>query len=240
MRIRVPMHSSLDFPLAPKTFAGNSRKAEAGAAFHWLQQGGFLFLAQPWLWLLAATLSLSVIFFYLWLPAPLGFLPLLTLPMLQAGMQRVSRELCSGRPSRFSDLLAGFRTKTGGLALIGLTTALLLAGGLWCCKILAGSATGPANQLLTGLLALLLAVPVLLASLFAPALHFFNDMPPWQAMRASFNACIGNWLALAIFAILSGMLLLLALLSAGLGFCLLIPVMNGALFAAYRDIFPGT
>lgn len=155
-------------------------------------------------------------------------------------MLLISRELSEERQADLWTLLGGFRSKTSGLLTIGLVTALLLSCGLWCGQLLSANTTGLTTTLLSGFIATLLMIPVALALGFAPALHFFNDMPPLQAMKSSFNACLANWLPLSVFILLMMLLLVMVAISFGLGFFILIPILGGALFAAYRDIFPGT
>lgn len=234
------MPASFDFPLSPATFDGTSRKVEAGVAFDWLRQGGAFLIERPWLWMSGASLALSLLVISLVLPFPMNALPFLPLTILLAGMLNVCHALAENRQAGFGDLLAGFRYKTGGLTLIGLMTALLLMICVGSAKLLAVGTTGWTALLLIGVISLILSVPVLLAFAFAPALHFFNGLSPFQAMRASFNACLHNTPALAVICPFLLFLLLLSLLSVGLGLLLLIPAMSGALYAAYRDIFPGT
>lgn len=123
---------------------------------------------------------------------------------------------------------------------MGLISVIWISAALACARALAAGTSGWVSALLTTLLFLPLAIPVLSAVSFAPALLSFNDMPTLAALRASATACAANWLPLSIFALLFLMLSLIALFSAGLGLLLLIPITSGSLFAAYRDIFPGT
>ncbi|MBS1196535.1 MAG: putative transrane protein [Proteobacteria bacterium] len=235
------MQGSLGFPLAPKPFDGNSRRVEAGAAFNWLRQGWALFLARPLLWLAATIAVLLFAIACLLLPQPGWALFFLLLPALMVGTLLFCRELAEGRKAGLADYLAGFRIRAGGLALIGLLLALFLLAAWWCGRALVGdAAAGLSARLFSALATLLLALPVWLAAAFAPALYFLNDMPPLEAMKASFNACAQNWLALLVFSVLFLLLALVTTFSAGLGFFLLIPVMSGAHYAAYRDFFPGT
>ena len=198
-----------------------------------------MFLASPWLWLMVAAFSVLILFACLIVPVfgPALFLALF--PVLLAGSLLLSRELAEERPLRLASLWPSFRARLGGLGQLGVISALLMYAAWSCARILAGGASSYAT-LLTGLLLVPLALPILLAASFAPALLLFNEMSALAALRASFNACASNWLALGIFAVLFLMLILLTLISVGLGLLLLIPVMSGALFAAYRDIFPGT
>lgn len=93
--------------------------------------------------------------------------------------------------------------------------------------------------MLAGLLVMLLSVPVIMATWFAPLLVFFHDMTPLAAMKASFSAGARNWLTMVVFGVFLVVALFFAMLPLGLGLLLLLPVFSGAVYASYRDIFPG-
>jgi hypothetical protein len=66
-----------------------------------------------------------------------------------------------------------------------------MAGGLMMgSPVGAGIAFG--GFLLGAMLWLLLSVPIVMAIWFAPALVLFNNMQPVDALKASFNACLGT------------------------------------------------
>jgi uncharacterized membrane protein len=72
---------------------------------------------------------------------------------------------------------------------------------------------------------------------FAPALVFFNNMSPVEALKASFNACLKNTLPFLVYGLMVMVLLFFAALPVGLGFLVLIPVLAGSIYVSYRDIF---
>jgi uncharacterized membrane protein len=74
---------------------------------------------------------------------------------------------------------------------------------------------------------------------FAPALVYFHGMQPLAAMKASFAAGAKNWLVMMIFGIFLVVAGFFAMLPIGLGLLLLLPVFSAAVYASYRDIFPG-
>ncbi len=76
--------------------------------------------------------------------------------------------------------------------------------------------------------ALFLAVPLVME----------GREPPLQAMQASLRACWINWAALLLFSIVVAILGVLAMISMGLGFLILGPVLTGAVWSAYAEIFP--
>ena len=79
-----------------------------------------------------------------------------------------------------------------------------------------------------------------LATWFAPALVYFHDMKPLDAMKASFAAGAKNWLAMCIFGIFLLVALFFAMLPVAMGLLLFLPVFSGAVYASYRDIFMGS
>ena len=104
----------------------------------------------------------------------------------------------------------------------------------------AGFGIALGGVMLAGLLVMVLSIPVIMATWYAPALVFLHDMKPIPAMKASFNAGATNWLPMVIFAVFLVVSLFFAMLPLGLGLILLLPVFSGAVFASYRDVFVGT
>ncbi|MBL8439647.1 MAG: hypothetical protein JNK96_00340, partial [Betaproteobacteria bacterium] len=94
--------------------------------------------------------------------------------------------------------------------------------------------------LLGGMLMSIAMIPLIMAMWFAPALVYFNAMAPIAAMKASFAACVANWLPFLVFSIILTVLCFFATLPLGLGFLVLLPVFSGALYASYRDVFPAS
>ncbi|WP_153110409.1 BPSS1780 family membrane protein [Propionivibrio limicola] len=239
------------FPIQAPAFNGESRVVEAGSAFEWLRQGWGLFATNPGMWI-AMTVVLLVIFFGLQIVPFVGSLAahLLT-PVLLAGLLQTSRRLESGEMPEIADLFVGFKQQTGSLVTLGvlymaamlviLLIGLLLGGGSLAGGMMMGRPAGfgvaMGGMMLTMLVSLLLSVPVLMALWFAPALVLFNRMPPVDAAKASFNACLKNLLPFIVYGLMLAVLMFFAALPVLLGFLVLIPVIAGSVYAAYRDIF---
>jgi uncharacterized membrane protein len=176
--------------------------------------------------------------------------PLLT-PLLAAGMlcacQRVARE----ERLDISDLFIACQRHGSPLVMLGVFYMLamlgvflllfLFVGGGVAGGLLLGNPLGVGfalgSFLFAGFLWLLLSLPILMALWFAPALVLFNRMPPADALRASFRACVGNAVALLLHAVLAMLLCFLAVLPAGLGLLVIGPILAGSVYASYRDIF---
>jgi len=81
-----------------------------------------------------------------------------------------------------------------------------------------------------------LAVPLIMAQAFSPALVVFEGLTAWEAMKASFWACYRNiWPFLAYSIGLTG-LYLLGALTLGLGLLLVPAIQMAATYYSYTDI----
>jgi uncharacterized membrane protein len=161
------------------------------------------------------------------------------------------RKVASEETLEIADLFAGFQRNTGPLMMLGVLymigmllvslLVLALAGGGLAGGLMMGSPVGASiavgGFLVGAMLWLALSVPIAMAIWFAPALVLFNDMPPVDALKASFNACLRNIVAFLVFGLIVMVLCFFAALPVGLGFLVLGPVLAGAIYASYRDIF---
>jgi uncharacterized membrane protein len=245
------------FPLTPASFSGQARVAPPDAAFSWLRQGWATFVANPGQWLAMAVL-LIVVFLGLQIVPLIGTLAAnLMMPVLGAGMLHAVRRLSDEGRFEIVDLFAGFKRNTGPLVIVGALymggwliialVVMVLIGGSVAGGIVFGAAGQPAmgagigfgGMFIAGILTLLLGAPLLMAVWFAPALVYFNDMQPVAALKASFDGCLRNWLVMTIFGLILLVLAFFAALPMGLGFLVLLPVVYGALYASYQDIYLG-
>jgi uncharacterized membrane protein len=71
---------------------------------------------------------------------------------------------------------------------------------------------------------------------FAAPLVVLRDTPPLDAMKLSLSACFNNFGAFVVLGVLI-YVLIWAMLPAGLGVLVLIPVLAGTLYASYQDVF---
>lgn len=243
------------FPISAPAFNGKSRVVPAGNAFEWFKQGWAMFAANPGIWI-ALTVVLIVIIVALNIVPLIGPLAanLLT-PLFTAGLLAACEKSANSQDGAQSveigDLFAGFKRNAGSLAMLGVLYMLgMLAIFLVVAMLGGGSVAGgmmmgrPAGMgiafggiMLAMLLSLALSVPLFMAMWFAPALVYFNNMAPVDALKASFNACLKNLLVFLVFGVVAMILSFFAALPIGLGFLILIPVLAGALYVAYRDIF---
>lgn len=241
--------SSAPFPLVAPPFDGDCRTVPAGAAIEWLRFGWELFVRSPGSWALLALIFLLITLAVNMVPLAGTLASHLMLPLLAAGMLHAVRRQEEGARVEVNELFIGFRHQTTNLVLVGLCymvgwfailfVGMLIGGG----SVLGSAATGGyglaiAGVLLAILISLALAIPLFMAFWFAPALVFFNQMSPSAALKASFNACLRNFLPFSLFGLMLFVLFFFAALPMGLGLLVLLPVSFAALYASYRDIFP--
>jgi len=124
----------------------------------------------------------------------------------------------------------GIMMMAGGGAILG-AAAVAESGA-------SGVAVGAVEGMLVAMLtALVLLIPLLMAYWFAPALVFFHDMPAAQAMKASFSACLKNWLPFTVYGLAGLVLTIVAMIPFGLGLLVLVPVITASIYTGYKDIF---
>jgi len=214
----------------------------------WIKQGWRLFLKNPGLWIALTTVMLLILVALTMVPVVGQLAANFLVLLFGAGLLLGCHALTRGEPLRFDHLFEGFRGGDGtrNLFLVGL---LYLIGLLFIIGITFSMTDGDAmigkdmsaaetqKVLLAQLVMLTLTMPLVMAVWFAPALIIFHDMLPIPAMRASFSACMKNMGPFTIYSLLLLGLLILAALPFGLGFLVLLPVLTGAQYASYIDIF---
>lgn len=225
----------------------------------WLAAGWRTFIAQPGVWalqtltLIAAlfvlTLILGLIPTYGPLLAPLALQTLF--PMLFAGMISGAHAVARGETLTVGQLFDGIRRHPGNLLMVGfffvasgLLAALfaLVIGG---SAALTGTIVGALSEIgfATSTTLLSLAIwPVLLILLlmglwFAPALVMLQNVSPLDAIRQSLRACFASLPSFLILGMSLYGLVFVAMLPAALGIFVLVPVIAGALHAAWEDVF---
>ena len=91
--------------------------------------------------------------------------------------------------------------------------------------------------MLAGVVFMILWIVLMMALWYAPALVVFHKAEPFDALRISALACVRNLPVFFVLALCLYVLGWLAMLPAGLGVLVLVPVVAGAQHAAYLDTF---
>jgi uncharacterized membrane protein len=217
----------------------------------WLAAGWRMFASRPGIWL-AQTLILIVILtalgllpFLGWAAAPVAF------PVLVAGMLAGAAAQAGGEALRIDHLFDGLRRHAGNLLMIGAfhlfgaLLAALIAAAIGGSAALTGMLVGAFAGIGLAAGGMMIAVAVFtvlwvllaMALGFAPALVMLQDVSPLDAMKLSARACLSNLPTFAVLGVILYVLTWVAMLPAGLGMLILVPVLVGALHAAWRDTF---
>jgi uncharacterized membrane protein len=249
-----PRAAVLEAQPAEGEYVPDGQKVAASHGTRWISEGWTLFKASPgtWVGLFFVFAVLSIVLAVI----PMGSLvSSLCYAAIVAGIMLGCRSLEQGGPLHIGHLFAGFNKNTGSLLLVG----VLYLVGMMLIGLIAGVAVavllpfamGPKFAfddfsslmtlapwlLLVVLVVLALMMPLIMALWFAPALVVFHDVQPMAAMRSSFQGCLRNFMPFLTYGVVFLLLGILAAIPFGLGFLILMPVMWGSMYAAYRDIY---
>lgn len=232
------------------------RHVGVGHGVRWISEGWALFLRRPGFWILAALLQTLMVMLVLLVPLLGQVGAHLLMPILSAGLMVVAQRVDTDQPVTIPEVFTGFREHAPAVVNVGVwymlgwmlivALGLLLGGG----AALSGMAVSMETQyawlgtiisvfgiLLAFVVSLLLVLPLMMSVWLAPALAVFHDIPAMQAMKHSF---VASWRSLPAFVVaffLVTLLLFLTTLTLGLALLVVIPIMAGATYAAYRDLF---
>jgi len=235
------------------SFDAGGRTVGGGRGWDWIVEGFGLFRKQPGIWILA-TVLLGVLFILISMIPFLGSLAnALLLPIFGAGLMLGCKALDGGGTLELAHLFAGFKQRTGDLVMIGAFNLLgwliiafvvfMVIGGGVFMAVMRGGMPGAHISIMSMLIALLLvtalSVPLYMATWFAPALIVLNALSPVAALKASFYACLRNWIPFLSYGVVLLVLGIVAAIPAGLGYLVLIPVLIASVYSSYRDIFCG-
>lgn len=230
-----------------------ARAVEAGRGWQWIVDGFMLFKKSPLIWiaLIVALALLWIVSFIIPLLGPLLFN--LLSPVFFAGLMIGCRAVEDNEDLGIAHLFAGFRyagplVTVGGVYLVGtivvIGIVLLLTGGSVLPTVLSKS-TADMEALASALRSMALAfaigsavyIPVLMLIWFAPLLVVFNGLPPLEAMKLSFAACLKNMLPFLVYGLAILVLWFIASIPLLLGLLVLLPVLFCSVYASYKDIF---
>ncbi len=242
-------------PPAPQAgpFDAEGRIVGGGRGWDWIVEGFALFRKQPGIWILTAVALLILSILISTIPILGSLANALLFPIFGAGLMLGCKAQDGGGTLELAHLFAGFKQRTGDLVMVGafnlvgwLVIAFLVftvVGGGVFMGVLRGGAPGASLSIISILIALLLvaglSVPLYMATWFAPALIVLDELSPAAALKASFYACLRNWIPFLVYSVVLLVLCLLAAIPAFLGYLVLIPVLAASVYTAYRDIFHG-
>jgi len=230
----------------------NIRKRPAGDAVQWITCGWNLFKSYMGLWVLITIAVMLLMILLGLLPLVGGIASALISPLLAAGMMNAADKIKSGETLDANHVLEPARSKKlNSLLILGVAQLLVaILSGLVAFSSLSPavleamqtggtSVNGPMGGLpITGVLLILTLWSLFfMALLYAPALVWFDDIKPTDALKQSFLATLRNWLPLSIYGLIMVVLAILSAFTFGLGYLMLLPVAYCSLYCSYRAIF---
>lgn len=236
------------------------RTVAAGEGLEWLVAAWRLFVDAPLLWIVMIVLY-AVFFLAMALVPVIGsLLGNVLYGVIGAGWLAGAHAVAHGEKLALDHLFAGFRDRTrpllvlgafytAGLVAIVVLSLIFLVIGLGTSGTIGAILSGDSSQIasivgasiLTFMVALLIGLallaPLLMALWFAPALVYFHDEPPLEALKVSFLACLRNWLPFLVYGALMLVLVVLAVIPFMLGFLVLGPLALISVYTSYRALF---
>jgi hypothetical protein len=235
---------------------GDPRGVEAGRGTAWISEGFGLFKQSPLNWILIIVVMFVIQIVLAFIPIIGQLVSNLVWPIFGAGIMAGCAALDEGDELSISHLFAGFTEKLGPLLGLGaIYFVMLLAVGI-TVGIMAvimgvgiaglaetqggipgGEAAAMGGLALVVLVGMALFIPVVMAIWFAPALVMLADKGVFESLKLSFIACLKNILPFLVYGIVALVLVVIAMIPAGLGLLVMVPVLLGAMYMSYKDIF---
>lgn len=255
-----PTMTSAAAPAAP-AWPREPRSLGAGRAINWWGEGWKIFMAAPVPWLLIAVAFILIHVLLNNIPF-IGMLASTVLgPVLMGGLLLGCHGLAQGRPLAFTQLFAAFSSDRlvplailgaimlGASVLLGLL-ALGAVFGTGGSAALAGAASGSSSaalaaglagigimSIVSALFAVLAFVVFYMAWWFAPALVAIYGVGPIDALKASFRGSAANLGGILLSLLILLVLAILSMVTFGLAWLVLLPVLIGADYASWREVF---
>lgn len=249
-------------PAAPtysNEFIDGGRSLPAGNGTSWIGGGWRLFTQAPGIWILNIILLFVLSMVLAFIPFLGSLLSNLLMPVVIGGLMLGCRALEGGEQLKVEHLFAGFKAHAGPLMLVGglmlaasivifiiaMIPVFILLGGSFL-EAMSGEGNALANLIgqygftmimLLLLIMMALFIPLSMAYWFAPALVVFHGMDAIAAMKQSFRGCLRNIVPFLIYGIILFLLAIVAIIPIGLGFLVLVPMIYGSMYVAYKDIY---
>lgn len=226
------------------------RQVPAKNAWLWTVQGFQLFRENPGMLIVLLLIYLAIIIPISLLPVVGSILSALIAPIFSAGLMWGCQALYKKQDLEINHLFDGFKHNASQLVAIGgfymlslLIIAIFVVMSLDKPTIellMKGKNVSPeqANAMMLPILtAMLLLVPVLMAYWYAPVLASLHNLNAIDAMKLSFKACVKNFIPFFLYSLIFMGLLIVALIPAGLGLIVVVPLLITSLYISYIDIF---
>jgi uncharacterized membrane protein len=235
----------------------NPKGVTTGRGMGWITDGFGFFKSSPLAWVGAIILFVILVIVVQLIPVLGPLLINIFFPVFVGGLMLGCREQDPDGAFKIGHLFAGFTQPCFiRLAILGvfyfiasiilvvlmiIMLFFLLGGTGFIEQIQSGQAdqalSDPKPILLASLIGALIAMPILMAEWFAPALVTFQEISPINAMIVSFKGCLVNVMPFFIYGIIGFILFIIATIPLFLGYLILMPVLFCSVYVAYKDIF---
>lgn len=231
------------------------KNISVGDAVSWIGCGWGNFTKNPGIWIVLGLILLVGSIILAFIPF-VGSLALsLIMPVFAAGMLYGASQLEEGKTLEVGHLFEGFKQsdKTGSLVAIGginlgatilmmIIMFVMIGGSLMMGAAMGGSRGGAGAGLGIGfflaiLVLIALNILVAMALFYAVPLIMFKGAKVGDAIKASFNACVTNFIPLVVFFLIYVLIAIVASLPLFLGWIVLAPMTYGMYYCSYRSIF---
>ena len=228
----------------------------AKQGLQWILSGFYLFKRSLLPWVVVCFTFVFVALFMSVIPLLGKFVFTLISPVFLAGLMQGCQAVEQGKPIEISHLFGAFKENPapliaiGGFYLVGqilIIGLVMLIGGsqmtdmmLYGKRVDESELMGVMSSFLTSsLIMLVLSIPLMMATWFAPLLVIFHRLPPVVAMKRSFFACLRNIIPFQVYGIALIILTVICLMPYGAGLVILIPLLFTSIYVSYKDIFLG-
>jgi len=220
------------------------RAVPATRAVGWYREAMRLWKLAPWTFCALAFLTLAVEIGLDLVPDAGTLLAKVVAPLVACGLLYASAAADAGEHPRLSFAIAVFRADASALAAIVVAGALTFAVEWGAADVLAGiNLLRPGDDMATLSTPELLGIYAIgiLASLpvtFVPLVALFGGGGFRASFATSFQAFALNLPAMLLYGVLSFALLVVGLLTYGIGLLIALPLWAASSYAAWREIFP--
>lgn len=213
----------------------------------WVGASWQIFKVRPLLWI-------GVLFIYAIIMTILSIIPgvgpLITGilgVMFMAGFAYLAYGIDVGEDVGFGDLFIGLNQAFKPLLMLWVFQFLAMLVALIPMFISVFMLSGAPNEfesfsplmILAILVSALFVIPVAMATVFAPILVLFHELPALDALHLSFKACLRNILPMLLFSIVMTLVAFVAMIPFGLGMLVVAPMGMISIYVMYRDILIG-
>ena len=228
----------------------------AKQGLQWILSGFYIFRKAPLAWVVVCFTLMLIALVMSMIPLLGKIIFTLISPVFLAGLMQGCKAMEQGKPLEIAHLFIAFKENPapiisiGGFYLIGqilIIGLVVLVGGsqmtdmmLYGKRVDESELMGVMSSFLTSsLIMLVLSIPLMMATWFAPLLVMFHKLPPVAAMQQSFFGCLRNIIPFQVYGITLIVLAIICLMPYGIGLVILIPTLFTSIYVSYKDIFLG-